>query len=97
MLGKLNNFSVGYRKGVLFVLTELLKNCGDNKIIVNKQRIQAKVFLQAILDNLDLFLDYGFPFIVFTEWDKKHIPIKAKTYKSYKQWRKSGGKDEIGK
>ena len=86
---KLNDFEVGYRKGAVFTLINLLNMFGKNKIKEGKLSIPLKIYLEAIIEKLDLFLDYGNTIIfAYCNHDKKGIPTKAEVYKSVEHYKR---------
>lgn len=78
-LKRFDNFSVGYRKGVVFTLLQLQKMLEGYKS--KEDGTTAPVIIKACLDDIDIFIDYGDRCTVaFTEWDKKKHPTKSKIY-----------------
>lgn len=81
---KLDDFEVGYRKGVLFALVQLLDMAKEAKLKEDKQFFPIKIYLKALIEKLDLFIDYGSNLMfAYSEHDKKKIPQKAEVYKNY--------------
>ncbi|MBR5202351.1 MAG: hypothetical protein IKW45_03715 [Clostridia bacterium] len=90
MIKKLDAFEVGYRKGVLFALNELLKMSKDTKLIDDKMRVPIKIYLSALIEKLDYFIDYGSSlFFAYSAHDKKKIPQKAEVYKSFAHYKRA--------
>ena len=90
MIKKFDDFEVGYRKGVLFALTSLLSLAGTTKVKEDKMLFPLRIYIQALIDKLDLFIDYGSSLVFsYSEHDKKGIPQKAEVFKSRQHWFKT--------
>ena len=86
---KINDFEVGYRKGAVFTLNCLINMFGEKKIREDKISIPLKVYFNAMLEKLDLFLDYGDTItFAFSKHDKKGNPTKAEVYKSVEHYKR---------
>jgi hypothetical protein len=90
MIRKLDDFNVGYRKGVVFAINCLINLLGNNKIRNDEITIPLKVYLQAILDKLDLFIDYGDTIcFAYSNHDKKGKPQKAEIFKDINHFKRT--------
>ena len=90
MLKNLNDFEAGYRKGAVFTLVALKNLLGKENLRTDKINVQLNVFLDAILNKLDFFLDYGDTILfAYTERDKKGKPIKAEIFKDVLHYKRS--------
>lgn len=90
MFKKFNDYETGYRKGVVFALVALKNLLGKDYLRTDKINVQLKVFLEAILNKLDFFLDYGDTILfAYTEHDKKGKPIKAEIFKDVLHYKRS--------
>lgn len=80
---KLDDFEVGYRKGVLFALISLLNMAKETKLKEDKLLIPLRIYIQALIDKLDLFIKFGDNLIfAYSEHDKKKIPQKAEVFRN---------------
>ncbi len=87
---KLDDFEVGYRKGVVFTLNNLTQMFGEKKIREDKLSIPLKIYFKALLDKLDYFIDYGNTVqFAYSNHDKKGIPTKAEVFKSYAHYKRT--------
>lgn len=87
---KLDDFEVGYRKGAVFTLNCLMQMFGEKKIREDKISIPLKIYLKALLEKLDIFLDYGdIVQFVYSNHDKKGIPQKAEVFKSLTHYKRA--------
>lgn len=82
-----DEFELGYRKGVLFALISLLNMSKNIKIKEDKLLIPLRIYIQALIDKLDLFLKFGDNLIfAYSEHDKKKIPQKAEVFRNKQHW-----------
>lgn len=82
-----DEFEQGYRKGVLFALISLLNMSKNIKIKEDKLLIPLRIYIQALIDKLDLFLKFGDNLIfAYSEHDKKKIPQKAEVFRNKRHW-----------
>ena len=78
-----DEFERGYRKGVLFALVSLLNMSKEIKLKEDKLLIPIRIYLQALIDKLDLFIKSGDNLIfAYSEHDKKKIPQKAEVFRN---------------
>ena len=77
-----DEFERGYRKGVLFALVSLLNMSKEIKLKEDKLLIPIRIYIQALIDKLDLFLKFGDSLLfAYSEHDKKKIPQKAEVFR----------------
>jgi hypothetical protein len=82
-----DEFERGYRKGVLFALVSLLNMSKEIKLKEDKLLIPIRIYIQALIDKLDLFLDFGDNLIfAYSEHDKKKVPQKAEVFRNKRHW-----------
>lgn len=84
---KINQEWIDYKNGVRFALIQLCNITKDLKVRIDGQSIKLDVYLKALLNDLDLFIDYGDNVnFVYTEWDKKGTPTKAEVCQNIREY-----------
>lgn len=84
---KFDDFKMGYRQGVFFALISLLNMAKNQKLKEDKLLIPIRIYIQALIDKLDLFIKFGDNLIfAYSEHDKKHIPQKAEVFRNKQHW-----------
>ena len=79
---RIDDYSSVYRQAVRNTLLRLLDDFGSAKVKEGNITIPLNVYLKAYLDDINMYIDEPQCVTVFTEWDKKGKPTKAKLYKT---------------
>lgn len=96
MFEKIDQSSIDYKRGVRFALIQLMNMANGHKIKDGKQSILLDVYLKALYEDLDLFIQYGDNVMfVYTERDKKRIPTKAEACLSIRDYLQKKQREKI--
>jgi hypothetical protein len=75
---KIDQSSIDYKNGVRFALIQLMNMANGYKIKEDNISVPLNIYLKALYDDLDLFIQYGDNVnFAYENHDKKGIPTKA--------------------
>lgn len=75
---KIDQSWIDYRSGVRFALIQLMNMAKGYKIKDGKISVPLDIYIKALYDDLDLFIQYGNNInFAYENHDKKGIPTKA--------------------